>query len=135
MAGRKLRSSAVEIQAVHPGFMTPDRITALAVAGESETIEFKKSTAEKDRACRTLCGFANGNGGRLLFGVTPSGRVVGQVVSDRTLEELAREFQAFEPPLFPAVDRVAIGAEREVLALTVARGARAPASAQRPPRS
>jgi ATP-dependent DNA helicase RecG len=106
--------------------MTPDQITAIAAAGESETIEFKKSTAEKDRACRTLCGFANGNGGRLLFGVTPSGRVVGQVVGDRTLEELAREFQGFEPPLFPAVYRVAIGAEREVLALTVARGARAP---------
>jgi len=106
--------------------MTPDQIAALAAAGESETIEFKKSTAEKDRACRTLCGFANGNGGRLLLGVTPSGRVVGQVVGDRTLEELAREFQAFEPPLFPAVDRVAIGAEREVLVLTVANGARAP---------
>jgi ATP-dependent DNA helicase RecG len=113
MAGRKLKDSAVQI-------------AALAAAGESETIEFKKSTAEKDRACRTLCGFANGNGGRLLFGVTPSGRVLGQVVGDRTLEELAREFQGFEPPLFPAVDRVAIGAGREVLALTVARGARAP---------
>lgn len=75
--------------------MTPDQIAALAAAGESETVEFKKSTAEKDRACRTL-------------------------------EELAREFQGFEPPLFPAVDRVAIGAAREVLALTVARGARAP---------
>ncbi len=75
--------------------MTPDRITAIAAAGESETIEFKKSTAEKDRACRTL-------------------------------EELAREFQGFEPPLFPAVDRVVIGAESEVLVLTVERGARAP---------
>ncbi len=77
--------------------MTPDRITAIAAAGESETIEFKKSTAEKDRACRTL-------------------------------EELAREFQGFEPPLFPAVARVAIGAKREVLVLTVERGARVPVS-------
>lgn len=106
--------------------MTPNQLTALAAAGESETMEFKKSTAEKDRACRTLCGFANGKGGRLLFGVTPSGKVVGQTVGARTLEVLAQEFQGFEPPLFPAVDRVAIDAEREVLVLTVARGARAP---------
>lgn len=106
--------------------MTPDQISAWAAAGESEMMEFKKSTAEKDRACRTLCAFANGRGGRLLFGVTPSGKVVGQAVADRTLEDLAREFQGFEPPLFPSVDGVAIGSGREVLVLTVARGARVP---------
>ena len=106
--------------------MTPEQIKAWAAVGESETMEFKKSTAEKDRACRTLCAFANGRGGRLLFGVTPSGNPVGQSVSDRTLEDLAQEFQAFEPPLFPTVERVAIGAGREVLAVSVARAARVP---------
>jgi len=35
-------------------------ITAQLTPGESATVEFKKSTAEKDRACRTLCAFANG---------------------------------------------------------------------------
>ena len=94
--------------------------------GESETLEFKKSTAEKDRACRTLCAFANGRGGRLLFGVTPSGKLVGQTVTDHTLEELAQEFQGFEPPLFPLVERVGAGPEREVLVLVVARVVRAP---------
>ena len=34
------------------------------VEGESATLELKKSTAEKDRACRTLCAFANGQGGQ-----------------------------------------------------------------------
>lgn len=106
--------------------MTPDQIAAFAASGESETLEFKKSTAEKDRACRTLCAFANGQGGRLLFGVAPSGKLTGQTVADRTLEELAQEFQGFEPPLFPMVERVGIGAEREVLVLTVARAAWAP---------
>ncbi len=106
--------------------MTPDQITAWSAAGESETMEFKKSTAEKDRACRSLCAFANGQGGRLLFGVTPAGKPVGQTVAHRTLEDLAQEFQGFEPPLFPLVDRVSIGPDREVLVLTVTRGARAP---------
>ena len=106
--------------------MTPNQIAAWAASGESEMLEFKKSTAEKERACRTLCAFANGRGGRLLFGVSPSGKVVGQTVTDQTLEELAQEFQGFEPPLFPSVGRVSVGAGREVLALTVVRSARAP---------
>lgn len=105
---------------------TSDQISAWAASGESETMEFKKSTAEKDRACHTLCAFANGRGGRLLFGVTSAGNPVGQTVADRTLEDLAQEFQGFEPPLFPSVDRVAIGPGREVLVLTVARSARVP---------
>jgi ATP-dependent DNA helicase RecG len=105
---------------------TPGQIAAWAASGESEALEFKKSTAEKDRACRTLCAFANGQGGRLLFGVMPSGKVVGQTVTDRTLEELAQEFQGFEPPLFPTVDRVPVGAGREVLVLAVPRNARSP---------
>ena len=64
--------------------------------GESLTLELKKSTAEKDRACRTLCAFANGRGGQVVFGVTPAGKVVGQNVADHTLEELAQEFQSFD---------------------------------------
>jgi ATP-dependent DNA helicase RecG len=103
-----------------------DLILKWAALGESESLEFKKSTAEKERTCRTLCAFANGRGGRVLLGVTPSGKPVGQVVTDRTLEELAQEFRGFEPPLFPALDRVTLGAGTEVLILTVVRSPRAP---------
>lgn len=106
--------------------MTPEQIAALAAAGESATLEFKKSTAEKERACRTLCAFANNEGGRVLFGVTPAGKIVGQALSDRTLEALAQEFQGFDPPLFPTVERITVAGGREVLAVTVARSARVP---------
>jgi len=106
--------------------MNPDQIAAWAAAGESATFEFKKSTAEKDRACRSLCAFANGQGGRVLYGVTPAGKVVGQTVTDRTLEDLAQEFRGFEPPLFPSVERVPVDGGHEVLVLTVARSARVP---------
>lgn len=51
----------MKLSALHP----------LIAAGESLTLELKKSTAEKDRACRTLCAFANGRGGQLVFGVMP----------------------------------------------------------------
>ena len=60
----------------------------------------------------------------MLFGVTPAGKAVGQSVSDRTLEELAQEFQNFEPPLFPTVERVPVAPGREVLMASVARSGR-----------
>ncbi|MDR1062740.1 MAG: putative DNA binding domain-containing protein, partial [Azoarcus sp.] len=104
--------------------MVTRQITAWLASGESATLEFKKSTAEKDRACRTLCAFANGQGGRVLFGVTPAGKAVGQTVNDRTLEELAQAFQNFEPPLFPTVDRVPVEGGREVLVVNVAHSGR-----------
>jgi ATP-dependent DNA helicase RecG len=100
--------------------------------GESVTLEFKKSTAEKDKACRTLCAFANGQGGELVFGVTPSGKVLGQKVTDRTLEELAQEFQGFEPGLNPHIQRMPIAdsgeQEIEVLLVRVERSANTPVS-------
>ena len=101
--------------------MSLEEIAALTATGESATLEFKKSTAEKDRACRTLCAFANSQGGKLLIGVTPAGKLVGQSVSDQTLEELAREFQNFEPPLFPSLERVNLADDRQVLVLSVER--------------
>jgi ATP-dependent DNA helicase RecG len=104
--------------------MIVTKITAWLASGESATLEFKTSTAEKDRACRTLCAFANGQGGRVLFGVTPAGKAVGQTVNDRTLEELAQEFQNFEPPLFPTVERVPVEGGREVLVASVTRSGR-----------
>lgn len=99
--------------------------------GESVTLEFKKSTAEKDKACRTLCAFANGQGGELVFGVTPSGKVIGQKVTDRTLEELAQEFRGFEPGLNPYIQRIPIAAgeqELEALLVRVERASNTPVS-------
>jgi predicted HTH transcriptional regulator len=46
------------------------------LTGESATLEFKKSTAELRRTGETLCGFLNGDGGRVLIGVTPAGKAV-----------------------------------------------------------
>jgi len=38
--------------------------------GESETVEFKKSTGQLRRAAETLCSMLNGRGDMVLFGVT-----------------------------------------------------------------
>ena len=106
--------------------MTP--LAALIAQGESQTLELKKSTAEKERACRTLCGFANGLGGSVIFGVTPAGKLVGQTVTDRTLEELAQEFQGFEPPLPAQTQRLQLPGGLEALVVRVDSAPQAPVS-------
>lgn len=93
------------------------RLKELVSGGESETVEFKKSTAQLRRAAETLCGMLNGNGGRVLIGVTPENRIVGQTVSDKTIREVAEILQKFEPPASVAQIRVDIGNDREVLVL------------------
>ncbi|MBW1936568.1 MAG: putative DNA binding domain-containing protein [Deltaproteobacteria bacterium] len=41
--------------------------------GESETVEFKKSTGQYTTAANTLCGMLNGTGGMVLYGVSGMG--------------------------------------------------------------
>lgn len=97
--------------------MNIEELKELVSRGESETVEFKKSTGQLRRAAETLCGMLNGTGGRVLIGVTPEGRIVGQTVSDRTLREVAEMFQKFEPPASIAQVRVNIADTKEVLIL------------------
>jgi ATP-dependent DNA helicase RecG len=110
--------------------MNLSHLRTLIAAGESLTLELKKSTAEKDRACRSLCALANGQGGQVVFGVTPAGKIVGQQVTDRTMEELAQEFQGFEPPMSPRLERIPVtngdDAALEVLLVHVEQAAQAP---------
>ena len=108
--------------------MTPDLIKTWATSGESETLEFKRTTGERREAVRTLCAMLNNCGGRVLFGVEADGRVTGQQVSDHTIEELAQEIKELDPPAFPTIDRVDVGSGREVLVVSVGVGHSGPYS-------
>ena len=68
-------------------------ITTLVGSGESETLEFKATTGARREAARTVCAFLNQGGGQALFGVTSAGVVVGQQVSEHTIEELSAELR------------------------------------------
>lgn len=68
--------------------MTLEDILALATGRESEALEFKRTTGTRREAAATVCAMLNHRGGHVLFGVTPEGDVVGQQVSDRTMEEV-----------------------------------------------
>ena len=52
--------------------MNIEQLQTLVDKGESDRIEFKKSTTQIKPAFETLCAFLNGAGGIILFGVTDS---------------------------------------------------------------
>ncbi len=89
----------------------------LVARGESEELEFKKSSAQLRRAGETLCGFLNGSGGLVLVGVTSDGRIVGQTVADSTLREIAALLERFEPAAPVGIVRVDLTDGRTVIVL------------------
>ena len=106
--------------------MTPEEIVALVETGESETLEFKRTTGTRREAARSICAMLNQRGGRVLFGITPEGSVVRQQVTERTMEEVSAEIQRVDPPAFPEIERVRVADDLEVIAVRVNQGSARP---------
>lgn len=106
--------------------MALQQIRVLAASGESESLEFKTTTRTRREAARTVCAFLNQGGGQVLFGVTPDGTVVGQQVSERTIEEVSAELQRINPPAFPMIERVQVDSENEVIVVSTRQGTSRP---------
>ena len=106
--------------------MTPDDIAALAANGESERLELKSTTGERREAAKTACAMLNHQGGLIIIGVTPEGRVTGQQVGNSSIEDVGKEFQEIEPPAFPSIERIPVEADKEALLIRVSRGDMAP---------
>ena len=102
--------------------MRIEQVAVLAASGESETLEFKRTTGTRREATRTVCAMLNHRGGHVLFGVTPESKVAGQQVSERTIEELSEELRRIEPQALPGIERVRVNSDREVLVVEVATG-------------
>ena len=100
--------------------MTSEQIETLAAAGESETLELKRSTGQRTEGAQTVCAMLNHRGGYVLFGIEPDGRVVGQQVSDRTIEEVTQELREIEPPACPYIERVGLSNGQEVIEVRAA---------------
>ncbi|HEX6984981.1 MAG TPA: ATP-binding protein, partial [Planctomycetaceae bacterium] len=101
--------------------MTLDELRAYAAAGESETVEFKRTTGELQAGLQTVCAFLNGGGGVVLFGVRDDGRIEGQQVSDSTLREVAGGIGRIEPPVSLRCESVEVGSGRSVIAVRAGR--------------
>src|SRR5712691_8129203 len=98
--------------------MKLQELNELVRGGESDRVEFKKK-GQRSEGTRTVCAMLNGVGGFVLFGVTPAGKVAGQVVTTQTLEDVHNELRKLEPPAFPDVETVVLPEGNSVLALRV----------------
>jgi ATP-dependent DNA helicase RecG len=65
----------------------------------------------------TLCGFLNGSGGKVLFGVTNAGKIQGQDTTDATFQDVANAIRKLEPPVWIAQSRIPVSGTKEVLML------------------
>ena len=89
----------------------------LALTGESETLEFKKSTADLAGACESLCGMLNaGLRARVVIGVF-GGKLVGQEVTDRTQQEISQYLRSFTPDPQIKLSMVAVEGSRHIIVL------------------
>lgn len=87
----------------------PNEYLYIISSGESEIVEFKKSTSLLREAIETICAFANTRGGTLFFGVSDDGNVLGQQVTDDTLRNIANSVALnTEPKLYPTVRKTEI---------------------------
>ena len=108
--------------------MTVDDIQALAAGGESESLELKASTGERVAGAMAVCAMLNHRGGTVLFGVEPNRQVRGQLVGDRTIEQLSSALSEIDPPAFPTVEQVPVRGELRVVVVTVSPGQHQPYS-------
>jgi ATP-dependent DNA helicase RecG len=99
-----------------------EELRTLVAGGESDSVEFKRSTGQRTDAMKTVCAMLNGLGGFALFGIGNRGEIVGQEVSTHTLEQLATELRHIEPPAFPDIETVPLENGRTVVALRVPGG-------------
>jgi ATP-dependent DNA helicase RecG len=86
-----------------------DRIIELIRKGESEIVEFKKTSGTLREAIETVCAFANHRGGYLFMGVDDSGKVPGLQATDDTLKNIANAIKLnTDHRLYPSIETIEI---------------------------
>ncbi len=94
-----------------------DEVLELIGKGESETLEFKRSTASLREAIETSCAFANHRGGHILFGIGEDGAIVGQQVTDDTIKNIANAVKLnTDPKLYPNIQKIEVQGKTCILA-------------------
>lgn len=98
-------------------------LTEAVAKGESEHLEFKRTTGELKEGMRTVCAMLNGSlPGMVLFGVGQRGEIIGQDVATKTLEDVANELRRIEPPAFPDIETIGLDSGKIVIALLIPGG-------------
>jgi len=95
---------------------------------ESSTLEFKQAIPENSQIVKTIIGFCNRSGGKLLIGVKQDGTVIGIPEDEiqRVMEYMNKSiFEASSPPIIPAVYSQLIG-DKTILIIEVSSGMNKP---------
>lgn len=106
--------------------MPATRLSALVAEGESETQEFKQTTGQRSEAAKAICAMLNHRGGRVIFGVDPKGKIIGQAVTDKTVDDVSNELRFIDPPALPVIERIHVSSGNEAIVVGVEKGARRP---------
>ena len=96
-----------------------EELQKLVSKGESEKLEFKKTTGQRSEAAKTVCALLNGLGGFVLFGISDKKEITGQQVTAKTLEDIALELRRIEPPEFPEIEALTIEGNLAVIVIRV----------------
>lgn len=87
--------------------------------GESETLEFKSSLSSANEIVESISAFSNKDGGRILIGVSPSGKILEITIGKDTLEKLANKIVAnTDPRVYPRMTVEKIN-EKNVIVIEV----------------
>jgi ATP-dependent DNA helicase RecG len=109
--------------------MNLEDIYKIVADGESQTIEFKSSTANLKSALETVCAFLNTEGGVVFIGVNQHGKIIGQHVTDNTQQEIAKSIAKIEPfPSSVSIQYLSIKANQQLIMLVVKKGDKIPYS-------
>ena len=102
--------------------MILNEFTKLVSQGEGDRLELKKTTGQLRAGMKTVCAFLNGHGGKVLFGVNDQGKISGQTVSSKPLEDIAREVKRLDPAVSLPIDVVELDNGQSAIAITVESG-------------
>ncbi len=97
-------------------------------AEESSKLELKKTIPENDQIIKTIIGFCNQKGGKLIIGVDSNGVIIGLPNDDvqKTMEYINKSiFEASLPPIIPLVYIQRI-ADKTILIIEVSSGMNKP---------
>jgi ATP-dependent DNA helicase RecG len=81
-----------------------EKIENLIKSGESERLEFKSSLADVNEIVEDISAFSNSKGGKILVGVSNSGKILGLEIGKDTVERLTNKIVSnTEPKVYPNI--------------------------------
>lgn len=84
--------------------MLKEDVLRLVNRRETETIELKSSLSKPEEIIETVSGFSNTKGGKILIGVSNTGRILGVKIGEDTVERLTNKIaQNTDPKVQPRI--------------------------------